>query len=61
MPTYFKGAVPHLQNGYNGSTYLADFEDKLLSGSDAWSKKRVQEGPVAASQWLSEALQRESF
>lgn len=49
MPTSFKASVPHLQIGYNGSTDLADFEDKLLSGSDAWSKKRVQEGLMAAS------------
>ena len=35
-PTSFRISVPHLQNGYNESTYLADFEDKGLSGFDVW-------------------------
>ena len=27
MPTSFRPLVPHLQNGYDDSTYLADSED----------------------------------
>lgn len=40
MPTSFRASVPHLQNGYNDSTYLADFENKVLSGPDAWCFRR---------------------
>lgn len=36
LPTLFRISVPHLQNGYNESTYLADFEDKGLWGFDVW-------------------------
>lgn len=36
----FRASVSYLQNGYNDSTYLADFENKVLSGSNSWCFRR---------------------
>ena len=40
MTTSFGASVSHLKNGYDDSTYLADSEDKVLSGSNAWCFQR---------------------
>lgn len=36
----FRASVLYLQTGYNDSTYLANFENKVLSGSNSWYFRR---------------------